>query len=103
MLYKSDNDGITNVKIAILLKYFCNFWRTLDMPLVYCKISFILTWSAICINFEDNRITIFKITDSNLYVPAVTLSTQENVNLGQKLKPALKEQLTEININQKYQ
>ena len=31
-----------NVKIAIQLKYLSNFWRSLEMPLINCKIEFLL-------------------------------------------------------------
>ena len=34
-----------NVEIEVLLKYISNFWRTLEMPLIYCRINLILTWS----------------------------------------------------------
>ena len=28
------------------LDYLSNFWRTLEIPLINCKINLILTWSA---------------------------------------------------------
>ena len=34
-----------NVEIMVPLKYLSNFWRTLEMPLINCKISFHLKWS----------------------------------------------------------
>lgn len=40
--------GTSNVEIALLLKYLCNFWRTLDMPPVNYQINLILNWSANC-------------------------------------------------------
>ena len=45
----------------------------------------------------------FSITDTKLYVPVVTLSTQDNAKLLEQLKSGFKEQLIGININQKYQ
>ena len=33
-----------NVKIAVPLKYLSNFWRSLEMPLINCKIEFSLKW-----------------------------------------------------------
>ena len=33
----------------IAFKYFSNFWRTLEMPLINCEITLILTWSENCI------------------------------------------------------
>ena len=32
-----------NVEIAVTLKYFSNFWRTLEMPLNNCEVNLILT------------------------------------------------------------
>ena len=33
-----------NVEIEVLLKYISNFWRTLEIPLINCRINLILTW-----------------------------------------------------------
>ena len=48
------------------------------MPLNNCEINLILTWSENCVIFSATRATKFEITDAKLYVPVVTLSTQEN-------------------------
>ena len=32
-----------NAEIALPLKYYCNFWRTLEIPLISCEINLILT------------------------------------------------------------
>ena len=37
-----------DVKIAALLKYLSNFWRTFEMPLINCEINLILTWPTEC-------------------------------------------------------
>ena len=81
---QADNNGkIDNVEIMVPLKYLSNFWRTLEMPLINCEVELILTWSANCvIIYTDvaNQNPTFTITETNLYVPEVTLSTQDNVN-----------------------
>ena len=41
-----------NFEVVVPLKYLSNFWRNLDMPLMSCEISLILTWSENCI-FTD--------------------------------------------------
>ena len=47
---QTDNNGrIDDVKIIVSLKYLCNFWTTLEMPLVNCKVNLILTYSANCV------------------------------------------------------
>ena len=74
------------------LKYLSNFWRTLEKPLINCEIDLILPWSTNCItsNAVVDQATTFAITDTKLYVPVVTLSTQENVKLLQQLKLGFK-------------
>ena len=39
----NDDGDIENVEIMIPLKYFSNFWRTLEMPLINCEVELILT------------------------------------------------------------
>ena len=62
------------------LKYLSNFWRTLEVLSINCKINLILTWSANCVILSGvvaNQATTFEITDIKLYVLAVTLSFQD--------------------------
>ena len=88
-----------DVKIAVSLEYLNNFWRTLEMLLINGEINLILTWSEdFVISFATEK-TKFKITDTKLYVPVVTLSIQDNAKLLQQLKSGFK---TTINWN-KYQ
>ena len=63
------------------LKYFGNFLRTPEMPLINCEVELILTWSANCViiyTYVANQNPTFTITETNLYIPVVTLSTQDN-------------------------
>ena len=48
------------------------------MPLFNCEVNLILTWSSTCVITDSNGAGTFAITDTKLYVPVVTLSTQEN-------------------------
>ena len=50
------------------------------------KLISFLTWSEDCVISSTTGATKFKITDANLYVPVVTLSTQDNEKLSQQLK-----------------
>ena len=34
-------------------KYLSNFWRTLDTPLINCKIELLLTWSKNCLLMNE--------------------------------------------------
>ena len=72
------------------LKYLSNFWRTLEMPLINCEVNVILTWSSTCVITNSNGAGTFAITDTKLYVPVVTLSTQENTKFLQQLKSGFK-------------
>ena len=83
------------------------------MPLTNCKIELALLWSRNCVIFEipktaavaanqnanppvqaraTTRITgaIFQITSSKLYVPLITLSTNDTIKLIENLKPGFK-------------
>ena len=110
---KTPNDGHKkDVEIMVPLKYLSNFWRTLEMPLINCEINLILTWSSTCVILTWSSTCVitnstgagtFAITDTSLYAPVMTLSTQENTKLLQQLKSGFK-RATNWNIyqNQSY-
>ena len=50
------------------------------MPLINCKIHLKLNWSKDCV-ISTIAATTFKITNTKLYVPIVTLSSKDNVKL----------------------
>ena len=54
------------------------FWKSLEMPLINCKIHPELSWISDCI-MSTIANTKFKITNTKLYVPTVTLSSKDNV------------------------
>ena len=85
-----NNNNVKDVEIMVLLKYLSNFWRTLEMHLINCKVNLILTWSSTCVITNSNGAGTFAITDTKLYIPVVTLSTQENTKFLQQLKSGLK-------------
>ena len=90
---RAGNCGTKDVEIMVPLKYLSNFWRTLEMPLINCEVNLILTWSSTCVLIGTsipNQIATFAITDTKLYVPVVTLSTQENTKFVQQLKSGFK-------------
>ena len=94
------------VEFFVPLKHLCNFWRTLDRPLINCELSLTLTWSKYCVltdittraaGIQGNPPAIevstgarFTITDAKLYVPVVTLSTEDDDKLLQQLKAGFK-------------
>ena len=56
------------------------------MPLINCEINLILTWSSTCVITNSTGAGRFAITNTKLYVPVITLSTQDNAKLFQQLK-----------------
>ena len=90
---QTGNNGTKNVEIMVPLKYLSNFWRILEMPLINCEVNLILTWSSTCVLVSTNAANqnaTFAITNTKLYVPVVTLSTQENTKFLQQLKSGFK-------------
>ena len=85
-----NNNNEKDVEIMVPLKYLSNFWRTLEMPLINCEVNLILTGSSTCVIANSNGAGTFAITDTKLYVPVVTLSTQENTKFLQQLKSGFK-------------
>ena len=67
-----------NVKVVVPLKYLSNFFRSLEMPLINCKIKLNLTWKKECVLSTGAGEAVFIINDTNLYVPVVTLSKEDN-------------------------
>ena len=91
--FKYKSSFITNrngVKIAVPLKYLSNFWRSLEMPLINCKVELSLKWYENCILSSAGTAATFTITDTKLYVPIVTLKTEDNRKLSKLLSEVFK-------------
>ena len=93
LLENTETDGETGIlksaTIAVPLKYLSNFCRSLEIPLINCKIELKLKLTNYCVssaagadnaNDKDDSI-IFAIKDTILYVPVVILSARDNQNL----------------------
>ena len=90
LIGNTGNDGTKkDLKIAVPLKYLSNFWRSLEMPLINCKVEISLKWIERCLLTVANTAT-FKITDAKLYVPIVTLSAEDNTKLSKLLGEGFK-------------
>ena len=85
-----DDRNTKNVKIIVPLKYLSNFWRTPEMPLINFELNLDLTWSKNCVITNSTGEIKFAIAETKLYVPVVTLSTQDNAKLLQQLKSGFK-------------
>ena len=97
-----------HVKIVVPLKHESHFWRSLNLPLINCKVELILTCFKNCVLIDkltrgayygadpivlkiDNPVNAtFKITDTKLYVPVVTLSKENDTKLLEQLKTGFK-------------
>ena len=91
--FKYKSSLITNrngVKIAVPLKYLSNFWRSLEMPLIKCKVELSLIWDPNCVLSILVGGSTFTITDGKLYVPGATLSTEDNTKLSKLLSKGFK-------------
>ena len=67
-----------SIKVVVSLKFLSNFFRSLEMPLINCKIKLNLTWKKECVLSTDAGAAVFIINDTEIYVPVVTLSKEDN-------------------------
>ena len=89
--YDANKVGKNETEVVIPLKHLSNFWRSLNIPLINCEVELILTWSKNCaladmtVNAAANRAIVapsgatFKIKETKLYVPVVTLSKENDI------------------------
>ena len=84
------NSSVKEAKIVVPLKYLSNFWRSLEMPLINCKVYLELNCIEDCILSSAGDSAKFAITDAKLHVPIVTLSTKDSVNLTKQLSEGFK-------------
>ena len=85
-LSAADDRVFKDVKIAVPLNYLSNFWRSLEMLLINCKVNLELNWSIDCVMSSIAENTTSKITNLKLHVPIVTLSRTDNVKLVKLLE-----------------
>ena len=74
-----------------------NFWRSLEIPLINCKVELSLGWYKKCVLPIAGNSAAFTITDVKLYVPIVTLSAEGNVKISKLLSEGFKDQIIGIN------
>ena len=104
--YDVNKNGTQEVELAIPLKYLGNFWRVLNIPLISCEVSLELKWDKNCIitsleqrdiggGNRDNVPTAatVAINDCKLYVPAVTLSKDDEIKLLNNLRSGFKREI----------
>ena len=79
-----------SVKIAVQLKYLTNFWRSLELLWINCKVEFSSKWNPNCVLPNLVGVSTFIITDAKLYVPIVTSLTEGNAKLSILLSEGFK-------------
>ena len=81
-----------NVQIPVPSKYISSFFRSLELPLINTKLNLELSWAKNCIliNVATSNDTSFQITKTELYVPVVTLNTNDNKKLSDLLSKGFK-------------
>ena len=90
----NNNNNTKDVEMMVPLKYLSNFWRTLEMSLINCEVELILTWSKNCVITDSTGEGKLKIIEAKLYIPAVTLSAEDNAKLLQQLKSNFKRKIS---------
>ena len=60
------------------------------MPSINCKVEILLKWVENCILSDSGTDATFKITDAKLYIPIVTLKTEDNTKLSKLLRNGFK-------------
>ena len=90
-----------SVKVVVPLKYLSNFFRSLEMPLINCKIKLNLTWKKECVLSNQDGAAVFIINDTKMYVPVVTLSKEDNKDFIEQQIKDFKDLLIGTNIKQK--
>ena len=101
LIANTEADGTEKgVKIVALLKYLSNFWRSLEMPLINCKIELSLKWIENCVlttaeigvnaDATGGDCATLEVTDGKLYVSVVTLLVEDNVKLVKQLNEGFK-------------
>ena len=97
-----NNNNILDAEIVVPLKYFSNYWRSFDLPLINCEIELDLSYPKECIISEisitptivgnlptparQTTTATFQINNARLYVPVVTLSVNNNIKFLENIK-----------------
>ena len=107
--YDVNKNGKQEIELAIPLKYLCNFWSALNIPLISCEVSLELKWNKNCVitSLEERQVDVgppvvrdnsptgatLAINDCKLYTPVVTLSKDDEIKLLTNLKSGFKKEI----------
>ena len=79
-----------NAQTVVPLKCISSFFRSLEMPLINCKLLLELNWTKNSVMFNVATTTTFQITGTKLYAPVVTLSNKQSIRLTKQLSRGFK-------------
>ena len=87
-----------NLEVVVPLKHLSNFWKSLNIPLINCEVELVLTWFKNCvlmliltfIKLIIQKMEHFKITNTKVFVPVLTLSKENDIELLEQLKSGFK-------------
>ena len=104
-----ENGILRNAAIAHSLKYLSNFWRSIQIPLIYCKVESKLRWTKyffclqlVLIMLMLILITLFLLSRTQNYMLLLSLYQQKIIKKYQNfLEKDLKDQFSGMNIKQK--
>ena len=107
--YDVNENCTQKIELAIPLKYLGNFWRALKIPLISFEVFLELKWNKNCVITSLERIQVdagppvvkdnaptgatISITDFKLFVPAVTFSKDDEIELLTNLKSGFKREI----------
>ena len=83
----SDDGNAKDIEIVVPLKYLCNFWKTLEMPLINFEFNLILAWSSTCVITNSTDAGGFAVTDTKLYVPLSFENEDDTTSLSEYYLP----------------
>ena len=87
---ENNNAVWKNAKIIVPLKYISSFFRSLELPLIKTKLYIELNYTKNSVISDNAGAKSFKITKAELYVPVVTLNTEDNNILNKLLDTEFK-------------
>ena len=104
---EDNNTEKDDIEIVVPLRYLSNFRKALSITIINCGVSLDLKWSKNCVitskatresdpganspvaGVNNPKNAVFEITDCKLYVPVVTLVTENENKLLEQLKEGL--------------
>ena len=100
LIANTEADRTKKSQNSFTTKYLSNFWRSLEMPLIICKVELLLKWIENCVlttapiganaDATGADSATFKITDAKRYVPILTLSAEDKAKLSKLLSEGFK-------------